>query len=140
MIEPALIISIAALLFSCLSPILNVVLQNRFQLKMKKFDIYEVRRLTALEAYIKATGAFIQNDTPETRAAYGLAYGEIYFFAPPDLWPDIEVLNLELIGPSNPVLFHEHFNRICQSLSKQYPRLNDLQNNRSGTRKHKKKK
>lgn len=49
-----LIISAIALLGSIVSPVITALIQNRYSLKMKRLDVYEKRRLDALENYTKA--------------------------------------------------------------------------------------
>ena len=136
--DPALLMSLAAILLSVLSPLLTALINNHYHLKFKNMDFYETRRAGAIESYIHAAGAYIQNASIENAQAYGIAYGDIFLFAPSSLWPEIEALNKELIGPRNPILFHSHFTKICQSLSPEYPRIKDRTYKRAKARNHKK--
>lgn len=45
-------IALIALLLSILSPLMTAVINNIFSLKIKKADLYEARRLDAIEKYI----------------------------------------------------------------------------------------
>lgn len=126
MLDGSSIVAIIVVVLYFLSPALNSAFARRFQLRMKRIEIYETQRINSAKAYMKAAGELIQNDTPETRAAYGRAYGEVYFFAPPDLWPDIEALNKSLLTNKVTLYSHEAFTSVCQRLSLS---LSDLERN-----------
>lgn len=64
-----LVISIIALLTSILSPVITAWIQKRYELKMKRLDVYETRRLNAIENYTKAIQSSIVSGgtSPEYR-------------------------------------------------------------------------
>lgn len=64
-----LIISAIALLGSIVSPVATALIQKRYGLKMKRLDVYEKRRLDALENYTKAIQSSIvsRGTSPEYR-------------------------------------------------------------------------
>lgn len=126
MLDESSIVAIIVVVLYFLSPVLNSVFSHRSQLRMKRIEICEAQRISAAKAYMKAAGELIQNETPETRAAYGRAYGEVYFFAPPDLWPDIEALNKALLTNKVTLYNHADFTSVCQRLSLS---LSDLERN-----------
>ena len=57
-----LVISIIALLTSILSPVITAWIQKRYELKMKRLDVYETRRLNAIENYTKAIQSSIVSE------------------------------------------------------------------------------
>lgn len=49
-----LILSTIALMLSIIAPVVTMLIQKWFDLRMKRLDVYEKRRLDALENYTKA--------------------------------------------------------------------------------------
>lgn len=94
-----LVISVIALITSILSPIITMYIQKRYELKMKRLDIYETRKLDAIENYSKAVQSCIVSGTmTQEYREYGSL---IFLYAPPSVYDDIQKIDL-MLHPYNP--------------------------------------
>lgn len=106
-----------ALVVSVASPMITAIINSRSQRKIKKMELVDLRRADAIASYIQATGAYIQDPRPETSAAYGSAYGEIFLYAPQSMWGAIAELNTKIINRDTAGSMYQDFSKICMELS-----------------------
>lgn len=124
----SLVISIAALLLSFLSPFLSALINGAFRLKEKKLDISAARekeqqsfyiqhRAEVIERYISTAGAALKNPCTETMKNYGASIGEVYLYVDSSLWPEIDKLDslVRYHADNSPGI--TLLNSICKSLS-----------------------
>ena len=86
-----LVFSAIALLSSILSPVITTLIKKRYSLKMKRLDIYEKRRLDAIENYTKAIQSSIVacGTSPEYRE-----YGSmIRIYAPKSVYAYLDQID-----------------------------------------------
>lgn len=112
----SVIIAIAALAFSVVSPVITAHLNNRHQLKMKQIEFNLERRAQAIENYVRAVGETIHTQRPDT-AHCGSSYGEIFLYLPEDLWPLVRQINSCLLEAEYQQA-SGYFDTLCAALSK----------------------
>lgn len=126
----SVIISAIALLVSVLSAPLTTFLNNRHQLKMRNIEFYQEHRAEAIETFIRTAGAAIRVQTNETMRDYGQAYGEMFLYAPHELWDDIIALNKEIMNFDDFQKTYVKFAELCKALSEHSPRKVKQRRNR----------
>lgn len=112
----ALIVSIVS---AVAGPLITTILSNRHQLKLLKIELYQKRKMEAIENYLKVCSSYIGRRTIREETEYLKAYGEIFLFAPKSTWESIERLDFELKKPD----FKEAeraFHFVSQKLSHAY--------------------
>ena len=112
----SIIIAVAALAFSVVSPVITAHLNNSHQLKMKQIEFNLERRAQAIENYVRAVGETIHTQRPDL-AHCGSSYGEIFLYLPEDLWPLVKQINLCLLKFEYRQAA-EDFDKLCSALSK----------------------
>ena len=124
----SLIIALAALLLSILSPFFSAWINGHYRLKEKKLDIaaerekeqqtfYVHHRAEVIERYISAAGSAIKNPCPDTMAAFGASQGEVYLYVDASLWPELDKLDSMVKYHPDIVEGLSLLNSICKSLS-----------------------
>lgn len=89
------IISGVTLIAAILSPILTTIINNRYQLKLRKSEFLEKHKAEVIENYLKNVGAVINHPTHENLGKFGFNCKEIYLYVSTDHWTlldDIENL------------------------------------------------
>jgi len=112
----SIIIAIAALAFSVVSPVITAWLNNSHQLKMKQIEFNLERRAQAIENYVRAIGETIHTKRPDLTHC-GSSYGEIFLYLPEELWPLVKQINSYILeydyDRATPL-----FDELCSALSK----------------------
>lgn len=87
-----------ALVVAIIAPVLTTIINNRHQEKMKEHELFEARKLDAIENYLRYAGkASYQIGVPEEFAFYKAT---IYLYASPAIHDKISKLN-KLIEDTN---------------------------------------
>ena len=89
------IISGVTLIAAILSPILTTIINNRYQLKLRKSEFLEKHKAEVIENYLKNVGAVINNPSNENFEKFGFNSKEVYLYVSTDHWTlldDIENL------------------------------------------------
>lgn len=86
-----MILSIIALITSILSPIAVMFIQKYFDLKMKRMDVYEKRKLDAIENYTRAIQSSIVS--PGTSSEYRQYGSIIRFYAPESVYDTLDQID-----------------------------------------------
>lgn len=100
----ALIISISALLFSVLSPIVTAIINGHYSIKEKDLamrsnsakennDFYIKHRAKVIEAYLSAAGRVIYYDDKKASTNFGKCAAEIYLYIDESEWHYIDSIN-----------------------------------------------
>lgn len=97
--EVSIVISGIALAVSVLSPFFTAMLNNRFRLKIMRKQFYHKHRAEVIEGYLSSAGQIIYSGSPESLSAFGKFSHEIFLYADPKMWSDIEKLNTILSPP-----------------------------------------
>ena len=127
-IDPAVALSLAALTLSVLSPFFTAIINGAFRMREKRLDIeteqkkrtqsfYLSHRAEVIEKYISAAGACFKNNTPENRAHFGSAMGEIYLYVREDLWPTLDSI-ASCISIDNSTNLDGLLKFLCKELSR----------------------
>lgn len=114
----ALAISIATAVSTAIVPVVLAYVNNRHEIKVKKIDLYDIRRADAISAYIRSAGAYVQNPRSETAAEYGRAYGEIFLYVPESLWGQISALNEKIVAKCQTPDVYAELSAVCMELGK----------------------
>lgn len=92
----ALITAIAAII----APVITSVINNKYQLKMKKLELYEAKRIESINKYVSLICKYINNISGYTEKEFAEYMQAIYLYAPKSVWKDIDKLN-EAISSKN---------------------------------------
>lgn len=122
-INLSLVIAVAALILSALSPLVS----GFFRLKEKKLEIaakqketdqsyYYRHRAEVIEQYIRATGQVIEIETVEACSQYGASMGEIYLYVDEALWKYIDNISKSIHSGNNEAA-RSDFIALCKELS-----------------------
>lgn len=126
--EPTLIIALAALALSILSPIFTAWISGRYRLKEKALDMaaeenqknqayYEEHRSAVIERFINSTLKVCRWSNSDNLSAFGESSGEIYLYVDQSLWTLIDTIN-ESIDASNYKQAEITTLELCKRLSK----------------------
>lgn len=99
----SLVISISALVMSCLSPLLSALISGFFRRNEKKLELkaelerrdhefYTQHRAEAIERYITAVGKLSRQGGKEPFFEYGAAMGEVYLYVDSQYWPLLDTI------------------------------------------------
>lgn len=87
-----IIASITAAL-TALSPTISNIINNHHNLKMKRIELYEEKRIEAINNYVSEVSKYIHNSSNENSSDMGQTLNSIYLYAPKEIWNDIKSLN-----------------------------------------------
>ena len=80
-----------ALIVAIISPFATTILTNRYNLKIKKMELFQIRKIGVIESYLKAaSNAAYTNGIPNDFAEMSAV---IFLYAPPELHKKIRELN-----------------------------------------------
>lgn len=111
-LEPAVLISLVALLFSFISPVISSIINGHYRIKEKKLDLQaeekrrqhdfvDRRKADTIAKYLSSAGAFCKNDHVGNLDNFGSTMGEIYLHVDPSNWPLINQINDNIYIHSN---------------------------------------
>ncbi len=123
----SLVISIAALILSVLSPVISSIIGGIFHLKEKKMELdaeskrwnhefYEQHRAEVIERYINAVGKAAQIPKADNLLEFGESMGEIYIYVDQSLWYLLDLIT-EKIKKHNPENPSKELMELCKKLS-----------------------
>ena len=126
-LDLSLVIAVAALILSTLSPLISALVNGHFRIKEKQLDIasrqqeqeqnfYYRHRAEVIEKYISAAGQVIESGTLNGQAEFGAAMGEIYFYVDESLWPLLDGVS-QYIHADNCFAAKDDFIKLCKALS-----------------------
>lgn len=85
-------LSIAVAVASAISPIVVAILNNRYQLKLKRIELDQqhfertvMHKREIIEEYLRATGAFLSSPDDATKPTYGEYYFKALLYVPDEL-------------------------------------------------------
>lgn len=111
------VIFAVALIVSVISPFVTSVLNNIHERKMWERRKNHERRDIAIQNYIQKCGLALKRDAGTYVKEYSENYGEIFLFAPKELWSDIEKLDYYITNRIHGNEPTQLFVKICKSLS-----------------------
>lgn len=103
-IDLTLIVAIAALVLSIISPFVSAWINGYYRIKEKELDasaenkryhrqFYETHRAEVIERYISAASSRIASDNIESEANYLSAMSEVYLYLDKSLWKFVHDVN-----------------------------------------------
>lgn len=102
-IELTITISVILALAAIISPIFTTVINNRYQLKIKKLEVkqkeYEqtvLYKRNIFENYLRYLNDVFQNPTNESMSGYAQYYPLAFMYLPPDVQQKLSVVNHKL--------------------------------------------
>lgn len=125
-LDLSLVIAIAALVLSALSPLISALVSGVFNIKEKQLDIsakenereqefFYRHRAEVIENYIKATGAEIES-LRHIHPNFGSVMGEIYLYVDSSLWPLLDRIS-QYVHTDTASQAKDDFITLCKALS-----------------------
>lgn len=88
-----IIVALLAAISAITAPILTSLINNHYQLKMKQIELYEEKRIKAINDYISSVSQCIQLASNESIKEMSQSFNSIFLYTSPDLWDDLLKLN-----------------------------------------------
>lgn len=88
-----IIVALLAAISAITAPILTSLINNHYQLKMKKLELYEEKRIKVINDYISSVSKCIQLKSPENIGEMCEALNSIFLYTSSNLWDDLKKLN-----------------------------------------------
>lgn len=127
----SLIISLAALALSILSPWLSArqqrkakELELKAEAERRREEFYDKHRAEVIERYITAVGEICKTELTQDLHAYGKALGEVYLYVDQSLWPLLDTISEKIVRYD----FHAptaELIQLCKALADGRVRSND---------------
>lgn len=100
----SLIVAIAALSLSVVSPIITALVNGHYRIKEKKLEMkekisilnneyYEKHRSEVIENFLKGAGKAIQKPNNENMSEFGATSAEVYYYIDKQHWKTLDLLN-----------------------------------------------
>lgn len=113
------IVAMVTAFSAIIAPVLTAIINNRHNFRVKKMELYQTRKINAIEKYLQTTGLFLSSDKSSDNYSYNKCLGEIYLYAPKSVWHLIDELDAQ-IKSRNFVQAQTTFNEVCKQLSNQF--------------------
>lgn len=134
-VDLSLVIAVAALVLSALSPLITSLIGGIFRLKEKSLDInerqndqeiefYYRHRAEVIEQYIKAAGQVIERGSGQNEEKFGATMGEVYLYVDESLWPLLDSIT-DYIHTDRNASAKEDLIKLCKALSSTNIRTKD---------------
>lgn len=88
-----IIVSLVAAIAAIIAPVVSSLINNHYQLKVKKLELYEERRIKIINDYASSVSKCIQSATDENINEMCETFNSIFLYTSPDLWDDLNKLN-----------------------------------------------
>lgn len=88
-----IIVSLVAAIAAIIAPVVSSLINNHYQLKVKKLELYEERRIKIINDYVSSVSMCIQSATDENINEMCKTFNSIFLYTSPDLWDDLNKLN-----------------------------------------------
>lgn len=88
-----IIVALLAAISAITAPILTSLINNYYQLKMKQIELYEEKRIKAINDYISSVSQCIQLASNESIKEMSQSFNSIFLYTSPDLWDDLLKIN-----------------------------------------------
>lgn len=89
----ALAVSLATFAGSVVSPIVVTIINNRHEVKKRRYEHYEDHKHEVIENYLRSVGEFFQSEKSDGLPGYGASCAEIYMYTSESLWPQIDEID-----------------------------------------------
>lgn len=114
-IDFTITISVILALAAIISPIIVSIINNKYQLKLKQIENYDIAKRNALEKYSSTVGEYITYNSPKRKIdMINYLYGLIPYF-------EIDFENIKRIvdGSDNVEIVKQESNKLLENLKKQ---------------------
>lgn len=114
-----------ALIAAIVSPIITTAITICHQTRMKRMEVYHVNKIHAFENYLSAATKCLLHNSNENLQGYGSAKGNVYLYAPPGLWPQLDKMDslMDYYGKSEKEEARALLAEISKALSSEYTRI-----------------
>lgn len=92
-IDTTVIVALVAAISAIIAPVITAVINNRYQLKMRKIELYEQKRIDVINSYSKSLNAYLNNICGNTEYEFAQHKHSIFLYAPKSAWKIIEKIN-----------------------------------------------
>lgn len=113
----SVVISGIALIVAIISPVITTLLNNYHQDKMWEREHFSLHKSDVIEQYVKSTGTVLKEQATGALHEYGNCYGEIFFYAPEEAWPLIELIDAAIVSRNISADVNNMFVDLCKILS-----------------------
>jgi hypothetical protein len=117
------VISGIALIVAISSPIINSIINNKFQLKLNKQRFLVEHRAEVIEKFVHSVGELCGDiEREQFLREYSKNSSEIYLYIPENLWEKVDKIN-SLIFENNYSEARKTLLEFCKCLNKHHPRF-----------------
>lgn len=128
-VDLTITISVILALAAIISPIFTTIINNRYQLKIKKLEVkqkeYEqniLRKREIFENYLRYLNDVFQNPTKESLSGYAQYYPLASLYLPPDVQKKLSAINHKL-GQSAHANIVDEIDEVIADMSTQLQKL-----------------
>ena len=88
------IVSSITALAAVLSPLITSHLNNKHQLKMRKLELYEAKRIKTINEFVSGVSKYLYSPYAESELQMGEVISSVFLYAPESTWSKItELIN-----------------------------------------------
>ena len=88
----SIIISSITALAAILSPQITALINNRHQIKLKKMEMYEAKRIEVINSFIAGVSKYLYSPYPDSEQQMGEVISSVFLYAPKSTWSKIDEL------------------------------------------------
>lgn len=88
-----IVVALVAAIAAIIAPVLSSLINNHYQLKVKKLEHYEEKRIKVINNYVSTVSKCIQSASNENIGEMCETLNSIFLYTSPDLWDDLIELN-----------------------------------------------
>ena len=92
-INTTVIVALIAAISAIIAPVITAFINNRYQLKIRKIELYEQKRIDVINSYSKSLNAYLNNICGNTEYEFAQHKQAIFLYAPKSTWKIIEKIN-----------------------------------------------
>lgn len=118
----SVIIAVSALVSSVVCPMLTVIINNHYQMKISNREYYDKHRAEVIEDYIRCAGCMTKYPDETVFQNYGKSNKEIYLYLPENLWNTVDCIEKSISNRDYDTA-SDNLSKLCKELNKYPPRL-----------------
>lgn len=89
----AVIVALITALAAIVAPMITAWLNNRHQLKMNQFELYDQKKVQVINDYISAVAQYLESPARASESKMAEVRYLIYLYSPKSTWKDIDLLD-----------------------------------------------
>ena len=92
-IDVTVIVALIAAISAIIAPIITAFINNYHQLKIRKMELYEQKRIEAINKYADAINSYLNDVCGQSEINFAKYKHTIYLYAPHSAWGMIDKIN-----------------------------------------------